>query len=234
MKLLRLAALAAGIAAVVAFVGVGLPSSGHAAAADSKSITVTGSGSVTAVPTQAQFAFGVSTRGTTAAGALASDSTQMRKLIDALKAAGIPAASIQTSQVSLSPQTSNDGNTIVGYEASNSVSVTIASIANAGAIVDTAVGAGANQVDGPNLTVADQSALYDKALKDAVADARTKADALASASGLTVGAVTTVEEQTGSPTPVQFSADAAAPSATPIEAGSQQITATVTVTFDAS
>jgi len=237
MKLLRLAVLGVAIAAAVAYVGVGLPdraNSGAAASADPRSITVSGTGTVSATPTQALFTFGVANQGTTAVETLAGDSTQMRKLIDALEAAGIPAASLQTSDVSLSPRTSSNGNTIVGYDASNSVSVTIDSIARAGAIVDVAVGARANQVDGPNLTVADQSALYQSALKSAIVDARAKAQALAVASGLNLGAVSSVEEQTGTPTPVRYAAEAATPSPTPIEAGSQQITATVTVVFDAS
>src|SRR5205807_1588410 len=126
------------------------------------------------------------------------DSVEMRKLIDALKAAGIPTESIQTSSVSLAPVTSDSGDAVIGYTASNSVTATIANVARAGEIVDAAVAAGANQVDGPNLTVSDQSALYKSALKAAVADAREKAQALAAASGLHVGAVSSVEEDTSS------------------------------------
>src|SRR5437870_1822256 len=142
MKLLRLAVLAAAIAAAVAFAGVGRPdrATGDATPAQTvRTITVTGNGSVSAKPDQAVFTFGVSTRGTTAAQALASNSEQARKLIDALKAAGIPAASVQTNSVSLSVRTSEDGSGIIGYEASNSVAATIAKLDRAGAIVDAAV-----------------------------------------------------------------------------------------------
>ena len=236
MKLLRLALLAAGVTGVVAFAGVALPDrtgAGKAAAPDARTITVAGTGSISTVPNQAAFTFGVSSRGDTAVQALAANSAEMRKLIDALKAAGIPALSLQTSSVALSPLTTGERSTIVGYTASNSVVATIASLGHAGEIVDTAVAAGANQVDGPNLTVADQSALHRKALAAAVADARVKAQALADSSGLHVGAVSSVQENTDQSTPVRF--DAAVPaSSTPIEAGKQQITATVTVVFDAS
>lgn len=234
MKLFRLAVLVAAAAAIVVFVGVGLPQSASTATPASRSITVTGTGSVSAVPNEAAFTFGVAARGVTAVDALASDSAQMQKLIAALRGSGIASDSLQTASVSLSPRMDNSGETVVGYDASNSVTVTVAGIDRAGPIVDAAVAAGANQVDGPNLTVSDQSALYRKALAGAVADARKKAKALAAATGQHVGAVVSVEEQAQAPNPGGYEALNAAASATPIEAGLQQITATVSVTFDAT
>ncbi len=235
MKLLRLALLCVAVAAIVAFAGVGLPARARSAGDQpaARSITVSGTGTVSAVPTQAGFDFGVSTRAKTAQQALADDSAQMRKLIAALEAAGVPASSLQTSSVSLEPVTSGDDSAIVGYSASNTVSATVSELSKAGAIVDAAVAAGANQVDGPNLTVADQRAQYDQALKAAVADARAKAQVLAAAGGLRVGSVGSVEENSGS-APVPFAQSAADAASTPIQAGTQQVTATVTVVFDAS
>jgi uncharacterized protein len=234
VKLFRLAVLVAAAAAIVVFAGVGLPQRASTATPASRSITVTGSGSVSAVPNRAAFTFGVSAQGSTAADALATDSSRMQKLIAALRGFGIASDSLQTSSVSLSPRMDDSGETVVGYSVSNSVTVTVKSIDRAGPLVDAAVAAGANQVDGPNLTVSDQSALYKKALAGAVADAREKAQALAAASGLHVGAVTSVEEQTDTPSPVGYDQVKLASPSTPIEAGSQQITATVTVVFDAS
>jgi len=236
MKLLRLTALGAGIAAVVALAGVGRPdrASGDSPVTPAdRSITVSGTGSVSATPNQAVFTFGVTTQSKAAVQALAANSAEMRRLIDTLKAAGIPAGSLQTSSVSLSPNTSDGGDTIIGYSASNSVSATIANLGRAGEIVDAAVAAGANQVDGPNLTVSDQSALYRAALKAAIADARVKAQAMAEASGLHIGTVRSVEEAGVTPTPVRYAADSSAPS-TPVAAGTQEISASVTVVFDAS
>jgi uncharacterized protein YggE len=158
----------------------------------------------------------------------------MQKLIAALRGFGISSDSLQTSSVSLSPRMDDNGETVVGYSASNSVAVTVKSVDRAGQLVDAAVAAGANQVDGPNLTVSDQAALYKKALAEAVSDAREKARALAAASGLHVGSVTSVEEQTDTSGPVGYDQVKLASPSTPIEAGSQQITATVTVAFDAS
>jgi uncharacterized protein len=234
MKLVRLAAVAAGIAAAVVFAGVGAPgfaSGDTAPPSTSRSITVSGTGSVSATPNQASFTFGVSSQAKTAVQALAANSADMTKLIAALKAAGIPAASLQTSSVSLSAVTSDSDQTIVGYTASNSVSATISNLGSAGQIVDAAVTAGANEVEGPSLTVSDQESLYHAALKAAVADARAKADVLAEASGTHVGAVLSVEEN-GDSSPVNYDTSRALPATSPpIEAGTSQVTASVTVEF---
>ena len=238
MKLFRIAAVAAGIAAVVVLAGVARPdfaSGDTTPASPTRTITVSGAGSVSVTPTQAAFSFGVSSRAKTAVQALAANSADMTKLIAALKAAGVPAASLQTSSVSLSAVTSDSDQTIVGYTASNSVSATISNLGRAGQIVDTAVSAGANEVEGPNLTVSDQESLYHAALKAAVADARAKADVLAEASGTHVGAVLSVEEN-GESSPVNYDASRAALPSTgpPIEPGTSQVTASVTVEFAAS
>jgi uncharacterized protein len=233
MKLFRLVVLGVGLAAALALAGVGIPDHARGDTAAARSITVSGTGSVKVTPNQAVFTFGVSTKSATAAQAFTANSTAMRKLIDALKAAGVRADSLQTSSVSLSSLTSDDGSQIVGYTASNSVTATIAGVARAGQIVDAAVAAGANQVDGPSLTVADQSSLYHAALKEAIGDARAKAQVLAEASGLHVGAVTSVQESVDGG-PITYDARALPATGTPIEPGTQQITASVTVVFEAS
>jgi uncharacterized protein len=118
---------------------------------------------------------------------------------------------------------------VLGYTASNTVSASIA-LAKAGPLVDAAVGAGATGVSGPSLTRSDSDALYAKALQAAVANAADKAKTLATAAGLSLGGVQTMVE--GSQQPVVFAAgkmDAGV--ATPIEAGTQSIDATVTVTY---
>ena len=118
----------------------------------------------------------------------------MRGLIDALKKRGIAARDIQTAQISLSPNMNQDGSRVLGYTASNSVTARIRKIGDAGPVIDAAVAAGANQVSGPSLTTADQQALYRKALKAAIANARVKANAIASAAHLTVGSIRSIVE----------------------------------------
>lgn len=235
MTRLRYVLLISGVVLVAAAIaGVAQPEKGGAADTSTTTITVTGNGTVDATPDKASFNFGVQVNAATAADAIDQDNVQAQKIIDALKSAGIPASDIQTTSVSLWPQTSNDGQTITGYQASNSVSVT-GPIAKAGSLVDAAARAGANQIDGPNLSVGDQSSYYAQALKLAVDDAKTQAQAIADAAGLTLGGITHIENNSSTPGPIPYMmADAALQKSTPIEAGTQQIQATVTVTYSAS
>ncbi len=226
--------LAGVILVAAAIAGVAQPHIGGAATPSSTTITVTGNGTANATPDKASFDFGVQVNASTAADAISKDNEQANAIIAALKNAGIDSADIQTTQVSLWPQTSSDGTQITGYQASNSVNVT-APLGKAGDLVDAAVGAGANNVDGPNLDVSDQSSYYAQALKLAVADAKTQAQAIADAAGLTLGGILHISDEGSAPTPIMYGALAAsAKSATPIQAGTQQIQATVTVTYSAS
>ena len=238
MKLARLALLCSAIAVAVAFAGVlGLGgASGDTTptttAQSESAITVSGVGTVTTTPNRADFDFGVTTHGTTAAQAMTANASEMQRVIAALKTAGIHADAIQTSSILLSPLTKNDSGEIIGYTASNSVTATLSVLGSAGKIVDAAVGAGANEVDGPNLTAADQDSLYRSALAAAVTDARAKAQALASAGGVHVGAVQSIQENDASSPVVYDKSAAAAPApSTPVEVGLQQVTASVTVSF---
>jgi uncharacterized protein YggE len=232
MKRFPLALIAAAVAlvAIAALAGVGRP---EAARGDTgtvaDSVTTTGHGVVTIVPDEATVTAGVHTQAATAADALAQNSTRMNEVIAALKQHG--GKDLQTQQVSLYPRSDEDG-TIVGYTADNSVSAS-SSIAGAGALIDAAVGAGANTVSGPTLSVSDRDARYRDALKKAVTDARDKARALAEAGGFGIGPVSTVVEQSNAPGPIAFEAlgAAAKDASTPIEPGKQDVTADVTVTF---
>jgi len=225
--------LAALLLAASAIAGVAQPRSSHAADTPTKkTITVTGSGTVTTVPDRASFQFTVNTRGATAKAALAQNSTATAAVIAALKNAGVAAADLQTSQVSLSPQTNQDGTTIIGYLASSSVNAKT-TIAKAGELVDTAVSAGADGVGGPMLSRSDSDALYRDALEDAVADAKQKAQALAAAAGLSLGDVQTIVEGSQQSPPIMYAQKLDAASSTPIEPGTQEIDATVTVTYNA-
>jgi uncharacterized protein YggE len=233
MMRLRWILLVAGLLLTAsAIAGVAQPRFGKAADASAKkTITVTGAGTVTTVPDRASFDFTVETRAATAKAALAQNAAAATDVVAALKNAGIAAADLQTSQISLVPQTKPDGTDIVGYAASSTVSAKT-TIAKAGALVDAAVGAGANGVSGPMLSRSDQDSLYRDALKKAVADAKSKAEALASAAGLTLGGVQAIVEGGQSSPPIMYAkADAAA--SVPIEPGTQTIDASVTVTYEA-
>jgi len=236
MTRLRYVLLISGVVLVAAAIaGVAQPSKGGAANTSSTTITVSGNGTANATPDKASFDFGVTTNAGTASEAMSKNAEQARAIIDALKNAGVDASDIQTSQVSLWPQTSNDGTTITGYQASNTVTVT-APVGKSGDLVDAAVSHGANNVGGPNLSVTDTSDAYAAAMKKAVADAQSKAQAIAAASGLTLGGIVHITDSGSStPGPIPYALDAAMEKAAPpIEAGTQQIQASVTVTYSAS
>jgi uncharacterized protein YggE len=226
----RIALVAVLLLAAAAVAGVARPEGAHAvdgSAQSGDSITVSGNGSVAAVPTTAVLSLGVDVRAATAKGALAANAREMRQVIEAVKAAG--GRQVGTQSVSLSQVLGQNGEPS-GFAASNLVSATV-DIDRAGAVIDAAVDAGANQVNGPSMSVADVSTLYRQALKAAVADARLSAETLATASGRSLGKVTSVVESGGvAPVPM-FEKAAVSDAGTPIEAGTQQTTASVTVTF---
>jgi uncharacterized protein YggE len=230
MRIARIGVLVVLVAGAAAFAGVGLPEGAKGLADQTpRGITVTGTGKATTVPDQAGFWFGVETRRKTASDASAVNNREMQKLIAALEDAGVREADIQTADISVSPVYSESGSDVVGYVASNSVSVTV-SLKDAAAVLDAAVGAGANQVTGPSLTRSDSDALYRSALKDAVADARSRAEVLAAAAGVGVGEVISIDEGSTSG-PIMYDTRALTAEAAPIKAGTQDIEATVTVTY---
>jgi uncharacterized protein len=220
VALLLLAAAIAGVAAPHWASGAGTDSD--------RTLTVTGTGSVDVVPDRASFGFTAETRAKTASQAIDQNGAIATKVVDAVRGKGVARPDIQTSQVSLQPQTSDDGRTVLGYLASTTVSVTVRHLDDVGGIVDGAVAAGATGVSGPNLLPPDQDSLYETALKHAVDQARSKARALAGAAGVPLGDVRSIVEGGGAvplPSPVDAKASA------PIEPGTVSITASVSVTF---
>jgi uncharacterized protein len=227
-RLLPLVLLAAAVLAAAALAGIGRPEAARGETATPDTVTTLGHGLITIAPDEATVSAGVHTQAASASAALAENAKLMNAVVAALKAAG--GGQLQTQQVSLYPQTGPQGD-VTAYVADNSVSAKT-KIAGAGALIDAAVGAGANTVNGPNLGVSDRDVRYRDALGKAVADARLKAEALAKAGGFGVGPVSSVTEQGGSGPPQVFQAiGAAAKDATPIEPGTQEVTADVTVTF---
>ncbi|WP_411277556.1 SIMPL domain-containing protein [Gaiella sp.] len=228
MKRIALAAILLVAAAAVA--GVARPEGARAVEGPSQagdSITVSGNGSVSAVPTTAVFSFGVDSRAATAKGALAANSREMRLVIAAVKAAG--GKNVTTQSVNLSQAFGADG-APNGFAASNVVTATIG-LDQVGAVIDAAVEAGANQANGPSLGVADQEKLYRQALKAAVADARESAQVLAQAAGRSLGKVTAIVEGGGTYPVPMYEKSAVSDVGVPIEAGTRETTATISVTF---
>lgn len=220
------------ILAAAAVVAVALPGAATSAAAEPGGITVQGTASIASVPDRAQLSFGVESQAESARAALAANAAEMRRVIAALRSAG--ASDVTTQYVSLSPRY-DERSEAQGFTATNSVSATVKDLARAGSVIDAAVAAGANGVYGPSLSRGDQAALYRQALRAAVENARASAQALASAAGLSLGRVTAIVEGGGAPQPLPYAAaDKAMAESTPIEPGTQEVSATVSVTFSAS
>jgi uncharacterized protein YggE len=230
MKTISIAALAALLAAATA-VAVIRPGTAHGSASPSdRTITVTGTATARGAPDTAVFTFGVDTDGATAKTTLAANSAQMRRVIVALVHTGITRADIQTQNVSVYPRHSESG-ALEGYSVSGSVTATVRRLVRASAAVDAAVAAGANETSGPQFDRSSGAELTQRALREAFADARTRAETLAKEAGSSLGEVRRIE-QAAEPQPLPMGVYAEALSArTPIEPGTQRVQATVTVTF---
>lgn len=198
-------------------------------------ITVVGVGSAKAIPDVSDWSFGVQTDADSASAALKGASEATKKIIAALRHAGVAKSDLRTEQVSLYPRMSNDGREVVGYSASSSVSATVRDLGKAGAAVDAAVAAGANQISGPMLRVADSKAQYQEAVDAALDDARARAQAIASKAGVTLGAPVAIVESGGGGAPVPvYDRVALSAAEIPVEPGTQEISASLLVTFSIS
>jgi hypothetical protein len=204
---------------------------GGSADASARTITVTGVGSVETVPDRASYSFSVDNPAKTAAAAYAANGPASQKLVDAVRGAGVARPDIQTTATTLSPQTSDDGQSIVGYVASTTISALIRDLGDAGTVLDAAVGAGATGVDGPTLTSSKQDDLYKAALARAVDQAQGKAATLAKAANVTLGDVRSAVEGGSSAMPLPSDAKTGAPA---LEPGTTTVAASVTVTYGIS
>ena len=203
-------------------------------------VEVTGEGAVTAAPDFARLTLGVTSTGKNAGEAMAANAKAANALVSLIKAEGVGGADIQTSDVSIAPIFAQSlpgqasAPTITGYGVSNNVTVIVRDIPRLGPLIDKAVTAGANSIYGIGFGHNDLSALLDKARPLAVADAKRKAEIYASAGGATVGRVMVLTEEAQPPRPVAFSRayTTAAAAPTPIEAGEDKLTVTVTARFE--
>lgn len=199
-------------------------------------LDISAEGQTTRVPDQARIEAGVITQAASASEAMAANSKQMSAVIAALRKAGIAERDIQSASISLNPQYRYEDNKppiLVGYQASNQVSVRFRDIANSGSILDTLVQQGANNISGPHLTVANADSALDEARTDAIRKARQRATLYAQAAGMQVDRILSISENSAvrpSPMPVMAMAKAASAD-TEIMAGEQQLGVTLTVRF---
>lgn len=229
MKMLKIVIAALLLLGLVALAGIGRPESAGGASEETRNgITVTGVGQVDAVPDQAQLSVGVTTKGSSAREAMTANAAQMERVIDALKGAGVAARDIRTQDVSVGQGYDEKG--ADGYSASNTVTVTVRRVDRVGAVLEAASRAGANQVYGPSMTRENSKTLEHRALELAVKNARERAETLAKAADVSLGSVTAITESPAQDG-VIYAERAALAKDTPIEKGTQEISASVTVTF---
>ena len=200
-------------------------------------LDIQATGTSTRAPDIATIGAGVVTQAARAGDAMAANAKAMSATIAALKRAGVADRDIQTQSINLQPQYrygDNQPPVLTGYQANNRVSVRIRDMGGAGGIIDALVASGANQIDGPTLSVEHPEAALDEARAKALATARTRADLYAKAAGLTVRRIVRISESEESrqpPRPMMMMA-AKRMDSTPVEAGEQELAVNLSVVFE--
>ena len=221
-----------------ALMGALTPASAQGAQDMNRTIIVTGTGEASAAPDMAILNLGVGADGATAAEALKNNSAQMEATIKSLRDAGVQKKDIQTSGLNIGPRYdySRDKSPprITGYQATNMISVNLRDLDKAGAIIDKAVGVGANRLNSLSFDFADPKPMKDAARKAAVADARARAELYADAAGVKLGRVLQISDEFTThpgPLPTVRLAMAEAAGAAPVERGQSTLSASVTIIF---
>ncbi len=204
---------------------------------DEHTISVTGTGTVTVKPDVADVRLGVSVQKPTVKEAQAAAAQQMEAAVAAIKKTGVAADDIKTTTVALSPvydYSQGGQQKLLGYQFSNQVAVTIRDISKVADVIDGAIAAGANTVDGVTFRVNNPVAAESKARDAAMADAKSRAQALASAAGVRITGVASIVE-TSSPAPMPIAMPAAGAMkdsySTPISTGTNDVVVTVAVSY---
>jgi uncharacterized protein YggE len=204
-------------------------------------ISVTGTGKVTGVADQVMFTAGVETAAPTVEDAANQNNATTAKLIAALKKAGATDKEIRTSNFQVFPQYENVDNRrprVIGFQVTNSVTVSRRNPTEAGKLLTVALQNGANQVSGLSFTISDQTALRNRGLQLAFEDARAKAQLLATSAGRSIGRAVTISEGTQPmfqpPQPMygKVAAMEARVSDVPVEQGSEELSFSVSVMFE--
>jgi uncharacterized protein YggE len=207
---------------------------------DVGTIVVTGTGRVSVEPDLADLRLGVSVARPTVDGARAEAASTMDAILAAVTGAGVERRDVRTTLLSVQPRYDyRDGKppALTGYELANVVEVTIRDLARVGDVVDETLRAGATSMDGLSFRLADPAPAEREARTRAMAEARSRADVLAEAAGLTIVGVSDIVEGGLVPPPMpRAKAERmmlASDAATPVEAGSMEISVSVVVTYRA-
>lgn len=207
---------------------------------DATVLDIVATGEVSRVPDVALVRAGVVTQAATAAAALSENAAQMTRVVAALRGAGIASRDIMTANVALAPQYrygENQPPVITGYQATNTVSVKFREVAKSGSVLDALVKAGANQIDGPQMSVDKPDAALDAARAEAVKRAKARAALYAEAAGMRVDRIVAIseagEDRGNMPRPpVMYArAEMASDAQTTVLPGETAVSATVSVRF---
>lgn len=202
-------------------------------------LDISATGEVARVPDVAIISAGVQTLQPTATGAIEENATKMERVRAALKRAGIADRDIQTSAINLNPEYQYDQNRpprLTGYRATNTVNVKFRDLKRTGAILDALVAEGANQINGPNLTIDKPETALDEARTKAIANGRARADLYARTLGMRVVRLLSVSESGGyavpPPMPVMMAERAMDAAQTKIDPGTQQLQVSISMSFE--
>jgi uncharacterized protein len=227
------------ITAILLTTTVGIASASNLAQTDTHRIVVTGEGQVRQAPDMATITLGATITDPNARTAIDEVNRRTNAVIAAVRAVGIEPQDIQTTRISLQEQRGGgpppSGDQIVGYRASNTVSVTVRDFANVGPVIDASLAAGANSLSNLQYGLQNPDEARKAALAVAVANGTGKAQAIATAMGVGITDLVSVTE--GGATPPQPAAiptaafNAAGSASTPVEAGELVVRAQVTMVF---
>lgn len=236
----KLFAIVAGLFLIGALAAFTLQTQTTSDQSTQRTISVSGSGQVYLTPDIAYINIGVQTENADAATAVSNNNTQSQKVIDALKAQGVDAKDIRTTDFSIYPQqqTNSQGQStgVTKYVVNNTVYVTLRSLDKIGAVLNGVVAAGANSINGIQFDVADRSQALSQARQAAISDANAQAQELAKAAGVTLGAVQSISTVSSTPTPIPYGlgGGGVASSATanvPVSAGQLTVTVQANVVY---
>lgn len=230
---------AAATVAVMAAMAASSAALAQAAIGTPTTLAVVAEGRSVRTPDIAEVSGGVVTTAPTATAAMRENAERMTAVVAAVRKAGLAERDIQTTGISLQPQYRYENNTppvLTGYQATNTVALRIRRVADAGKLLDTLVGVGANQISGPDFKVDAADAALDEARVAAVATAKARAALYATATGLRVRRIASIAESSSfepRPRPMMMKAAMeSAADAPPVAPGEVALTVNVTMVFE--
>lgn len=201
-------------------------------------LSVSSQADVRRAPDIATLSTGVVTQAADANAAMRANAAQMEKVVAAVRAAGIEARDIRTSGIHLNPQyryAEHQPPVISGYQASNTIDITVRDLARLGKILDALVATGANQINGPSFDIENKDEGLDEARRKALEKARARADMYAGSLGMRVRRIVSISEgaHVGPPVPMMgMRMEKAMDASTPVSPGENVLSVNLDIVFE--